>query len=204
MTTIAFIEDNDAYRRSLETIVSASRRFTVVGSFHSTRSALTGLPKRGADIVLVDIRLSDRSGIEAVGRLRERWPQTRCVMLANSDESTDLFAALETGISGYLLKNEPHERILASLDEVVSGGAPMSPSIALKVVKSFASGSRTKPVVTRREGEIMNELARGLTCKEIGRKLGISAATVKNHLYRIYEKLGVRSRTEAVVRWLKR
>ncbi len=205
--TIAFIEDNDGYRRFLEVIVGASRRFAVVGSYHSVRAALSGLPKRGADLVLVDIRLPDHSGIVAVTRLRERWPHTQCVMLTNSDERSDLFAALEAGAAGYLLKNESRDRILAALDEVAAGGAPLSHSIARRVVGSFASSAKRAAeasTVTRREREIMSELTNGFTYKEIGRRLGISGATVKNHLYSIYEKLGVRSRTEAVVKWLKR
>jgi DNA-binding NarL/FixJ family response regulator len=106
-----------------------------------------------------------------------------------------------------LLKSDSREQILAALDEVVAGGSPMSRSVARRVVGSFAKPVKhagESSAVTRREREIMDELARGFTYKEIARSLGVSAATVKNHLYRIYEKLGVRSRTEAVVKWLKR
>jgi DNA-binding NarL/FixJ family response regulator len=207
MTTIAFIEDNAGYRHLLETIIGMSRRYRLVGAFESLRGAMAGLAPRGADIVVVDVRLADHSGIEAVTRLLARWPHTRCVMLTNSEESADLFAALEAGAAGYLLKNDSPNAILAGLDELVAGGAPMSRSIARRVVGSFARGAAvdaTTPVVTPREGEIMDELTRGSTYKEIGRSLGISGATVKNHLSSIYEKLRVRSRTEAVVKWLKR
>jgi DNA-binding NarL/FixJ family response regulator len=207
MTTVAFVEDNEAYRRFLETIVGASRRYQVVGSFESVRAAAAGLAEHPVDIVLVDIQLRGHSGITAVTRLRERWPRTRCVMLTNSEDAVDLFAALEAGASGYLLKSDSREQILAALDETVAGGAPLSRTVARRVVGSFASPAKpvpAAPTVTRREREIMDHLARGFTYKEIGRSLGISIATVKNHLSRIYDKLRVRSRTEAVVKWLKR
>jgi DNA-binding NarL/FixJ family response regulator len=203
LATIAFLEDDATYREYLEAIVRASGRYVIAGSFHSVGGVLDGLPADGADLVLVDVRLSGRSGIAAIARLRERWPILRCIVLTGSEEGTDLFAALEAGAAGYLLKSDSDERILAGLAEAMQGGAPLSRSIARRVVGSFAAKTRA-PAVTGREREIMQELARGLTYKEIGRKLGISGATVKNHLYRIYEKIGVRSRTEAVVKWLKR
>ncbi len=207
MTTIALIEDNKAYRSLLEAIIGASRRYRIVGAFESIAAALAGLPTLGAEIAVVDIQLPDHSGIVGVSCLRERWPHLRCLMLTNSEEASDLFAALKAGASGYLLKSDSHQQILAGLDEVVAGGAPLSRSIARRVLGSFASksdGFAESARVTQREREIMDELARGFTYKEIGRKLGISGATAKNHLYRLYKKLGVRSRTEAVVKWLSR
>ncbi len=203
LTTIALIEDDDSYREYLEIILRGSGRFAIAGAFHSAAGALRGLPARGADVAFVDVRLAGASGIAALARLRERWPRMRCVVLTSSEDSADLFAALEAGAAGYLLKSDTRAQILAGLEEALLGGAPLSRSIARRVVSSFATATRP-PELTDREREIMDELARGLTYKEIGRRLGISGATVKNHLYRIYEKLGVRSRTEAVVLWLRR
>jgi DNA-binding NarL/FixJ family response regulator len=206
-TTIAFIEDSAAYRGLLEAIVGASGRYEIVGLFESAADALHGLPKRDLAIIVIDVRLRGHSGIAALAKVRHRWPHTRCVMLTNSEDDADLFAALAGGAAGYLLKSDTRQQIISALDEVAAGGAPLSRTIARRVVGSFA---KTAPAahgpapITAREREVMNELARGISSKEISRRLGISAATVKNHLYRIYEKLGVRSRTEAVVKWLHR
>jgi DNA-binding NarL/FixJ family response regulator len=117
-----------------------------------------------------------------------------------------LFTALQSGAAGYLLKSAPPEEIVSGLDELLAGGAPMSRPIARRVLASFVRPATADAGenVTQREREILDQLARGLAYKEIAAALGISTATVKNHLYRIYEKLAVRSRTEAVVKWLGR
>jgi len=206
--TIAFIEDDDFYRQLLTSITTHSGRYRVVGSFSSTREALTALPETGAGIFVIDIHLIGDSGIGAIAQLHAKWPDARCVMLTASDAEGDVFAALEAGAVGYLLKSESQHEILAALDEVAAGGAPMSRTIARRVVRSFAHPKRLPPTtlqpITRREKQILERLAAGQTYKEMAAALGISAATVKNHLSRIYEKLGVRSRTEAVVKWLQR
>jgi DNA-binding NarL/FixJ family response regulator len=205
--TIAFIEDDVFYRQLLTSIATRTGRFRIVGTFSSTREALVSLPERGADIVVIDIHLVGHSGIAAIGQIHERWPEARCVMLTASDADSDVFAALEAGAVGYILKSDSHEQIVAALDEAGAGGAPMSRSVARQVVRSFVKPPMRNGAgepLTRREREILAGLATGHTYKEIAQKLSISAATVKNHLSRIYEKLGVRSRTEAVVKWLGR
>jgi DNA-binding NarL/FixJ family response regulator len=203
---IAFIEDDLFYRQLLTAIVMKSGRYRVVGGFGSTREALANLPADGAAVVVIDIHLIGHSGIAAISQLHERWPEMRCVMLTSSEADGDVFAALEAGAAGYLLKSDSQQQILDALDEVAAGGAPLSRSIARRVVRSFARKppSTTDRDITRRETEILDRLSAGQTYKEIATALGISAATVKNHLSRIYEKLDVRSRTEAVVKWLKR
>lgn len=208
MTTLALIEDDPDYRAGLERLITSSGRFTLVGSYGSAEDALAALPKKPAAIVLSDINLPGIAGPAAVQRLRQLCPDTRCVMLTIFDDAENLFIALEAGACGYLLKSSAPEEILAGLDELVAGGAPMSRPIARRVLASFARPApapRADDVMlTRREQEILDQLARGLAYKEIGGQLHISPATVKNHLARIYEKLAVRSRTEAVVRWLGR
>ncbi len=206
MTAIAFIEDDESYRSLLETIFAKHGQFTVAGAFDSAKAALQGLPRRGADIVLVDLQLPGHSGVAAIKRLHRRWPHTRCVVLSSSEEDADLFAALAAGASGYLLKTESRQQLLAAMDELLAGGVPLSRSVARRVMHSFIRTSPThtdRTAMTIREREIMDELGAGTTSKEIAHKLGISPATVKNHLYRIYGKLGVGSRTEAVVKWLR-
>ncbi len=206
MTTVALIEDDNDYRAGVERLLAETGRFSVLHSFDNAEEALRELPRRVPQIALVDINLPGQPGPTAVMRLREKCPTLRCVMLTMFDEAEHLFAALQAGAAGYLLKSMPPAEIVAGLDELLAGGAPMSRPIARRVLAAFARPV-TAPVadeVTPREREIMDQLARGLAYKEIAAELGISSATVKNHLYRIYEKLAVRSRTEAVVKWLQR
>ncbi len=206
MTTVALIEDDAVYRAGIERLLAASGRFAVVGSFGSAEEALAGLARKPAEVALVDVNLPGQSGPAAVLRLREKQSATRCVMLTMFDDADTLFNALQAGAAGYLLKSSTPEEILSGLDELIAGGAPMSRAVARRVVASFARPLTVKggEEVTPREAEILDQLTRGLAYKEIAGALGISTATVKNHLARIYAKLAVRSRTEAAVKWLGR
>ncbi len=206
MTTVALLEDDPDYRAGIERLLVAGGRYAVIGSFGSAEAALRERPLRPPQVLLCDINLPGLPGPAAVLRLRELCPHLRCVMLTIFDDAENLFSALQAGASGYLLKSAPEE-ILAGLDEVVAGGAPMSRPIARRVLGFFARPAPSTAgadELTAREREIMEHLARGLADKEIAAALGISTATVKNHLYRSYEKLAVRSRTEAVLKWLGR
>jgi DNA-binding NarL/FixJ family response regulator len=213
MTTVAIIEDDEVYRDGLVRLLNNSKRFKVTGAYGSTEEALKEMPAHPPAIALVDISLPGQPGPTAVLRLRELCPETKCVMCTIFEDTENLFAALQAGATGYLLKSAPPEELLAGLDELLAGGAPMSRPIARRVLASFAKPAASAPRATgspafeglsERECEIMEHLARGLVYKEIGSALGISSATVKNHLYRIYGKLTVHSRTEAVVKWLGR
>ena len=206
MITVALVEDNPTYRALLEHTLASSARFKLAGSFASAELALTKLRKAPVQIVLCDVQLKGMSGTEAVAQLHEHRPATKCVMLTHYDDLATLNAAFAAGAVGYLLKTEPPPAILAALDEVMAGGSPMSRPVARRMLASFKHGKSPViiPAVTQRESEVMKSLSGGNTYKEIGRKLGISTATVKNHLHRIYDKFGVRSRTEAVVLWLTR
>lgn len=205
MTTVALIEDDREYRSGIERLLADTGRFAVVGSFANTEEALRALPKAPVQVALVDINLPGQPGPAAVLRLRELCPKTQCVMLTMYDDAENLFGALQAGASGYLLKSATPAEIIAGLDELLAGGAPMSLPIARRVLAAFARPIAVPPAhekLTAREQEIMANLARGLADKEIAVGLGISLATVKNHLYHVYEKLSVRCRTEAVMKWL--
>jgi DNA-binding NarL/FixJ family response regulator len=206
MTTVTLIEDDAHYRLGVERLLNESGRFKVGYAFDNAEDAVRIVPRRPTDVALVDINLPGQPGPAAVLKLREKCPALRCVMFTIFDDAENLFASLQAGAAGYLLKSSTPEEILAGLDELVAGGAPMSRPIARRVLAAFARPAAPVGVakITPRETEIMNALARGLAYKEIAGELGISAATVKNHLYCIYEKLHVRSRTEAVVKWLTR
>lgn len=204
MTTVALIEDDPAYREGVARLLRATGRFDVAEAFDRAEDALRVLPRRPVEVALVDVNLPGQSGPWAVRRLRTTCPGLRCVMLTIFEDAENLFASLQAGAAGYLLKSSPAEDIVAGLDELLAGGAPMSRRIARRVLASFAQPAPSGiDGVTPREAEIMNALARGLVYKEIAAELGISPATVKNHLYHIYEKLHVRSRTEAVMKWVK-
>ncbi len=205
MITVALIEDDFAYRQGIERLLADSGRFTLEGSFGNAEDAVRALPRKPPQIALCDINLPGMAGPAAVAHLRQRCPMLRCVMLTMFDDAENLFAALQAGACGYLLKSSPPEEILAGLDELLAGGAPMSRPIARRVLASFSRPSaRPDPLseLTGRERETMDQLSRGLAYKEIAVALGISTATVKNHLYHIYEKLDARSGTEAVAKWL--
>lgn len=205
MTTIAFIEDDESFRGLLEAVFARHPAYRIAGSYASAMEARRGLSAQPADVILIDIRLPGDCGIATLQRLGAAHPHSRWVVLTNSDEEQHLFAALEAGAAGYLLKSDSNDQIVAAVDELRAGGVALSRQIARRLVGSFARPTvvrRGDVRVTDRESEILDELAAGRSSKEIAQKLGISTATVKNHLYRIYEKLGVRSRTEAVVRWL--
>lgn len=205
-TTIAFIEDDPFYRELLTATFERDARFEILGAFASGAEAVAALSPAGADVVIVDLRLDGASGIQVIRELRGLWPQRAFIVLTGSEQDGDIFAALDAGAAGYLLKTDSPAFIVAQVHEVVAGGVALSRPIARRLVGSFSDRKRdrrSRANLTPREAEIMDELALGRTYKEIGTSLGISVATVKNHLYRIYEKLGVRSRTDAVVSWLR-
>lgn len=206
MKTVALIEDDAAYREGVQRLLAESGRFQVAHAFDNAEDGVRVLSRQPTEVALVDINLPGMPGPAAVMKLRERVPQMRCVMFTIFEDAENLFASLQAGAAGYILKSSSPEEIVAALDEVLAGGAPMSRPIARRVLAAFARPAKTggEMELSAREAEIMNALARGLAYKEIAGELGISTSTVKNHLYRIYEKLHVRSRTEAVVKWLGR
>lgn len=157
-----------------------------------------------ANAALVDVRMPREPGPEAVQRLRLQRPELVCVMLTSHDDASSIFASLRAGAVGYLLKSQAATAIAASLEEALAGGSPMSPGVARKVVRAFAepapSPGAALAELTPRERELLDHVARGLADKEVADVLGLSVWTVKNHLRHIYEKLHVRSRTEAIAR----
>jgi DNA-binding NarL/FixJ family response regulator len=156
----------------------------------------------------MDINLGAHAidGIECVRELKSVLPDVLVVMLTVFEDTEKIFRALSAGASGYLLKRQRPEELLAAIREVVAGGAPMSTSIARKVVKSFQSAAprgAEAAVLSQRELEVLQAMSEGLAYKQIADQLDVSIHTVRNYIRRIYEKLHVRSRTEAVVKFLK-
>jgi DNA-binding NarL/FixJ family response regulator len=165
------------------------------------------LPGRQPKVVLMDINLPGMSGVECVARLKQCLPQSLVLMLTTYEESDLIFASLRAGASGYLLKNMHPSELTQAVEQVHSGGAPMSMQIARKVVNHFQQikqPASEMEKLTKRELEILTLLAKGYLYKEIGEHLGITLSTVRAHLHTIYEKLHVQSRTQAVLKFLDR
>lgn len=204
---IAIVEDLEEIRSGLETLIRESDGFVCVGAYPNGSQALAGIPDAAPDVVLMDIDMPGMDGIECIERLKLRQPELQIMMLTVFSDDEKIFRSLTAGASGYLLKKTPPAELLTAITELYHGGSPMSSAIARKVVTAFRQPSMStegSEPLTARETEILMYLAKGFRYKEIGEKLFISTETVRTHLHKIYEKLHVRSRTEAVLKYLHR
>ena len=203
--TVSIVEDSRGTRESLTELLKRSAGLRCVGAYANGEQALRELPGAAPDVVLMDINLPGMSGIECVARLKASTPKTQVLMLTTYEEGDLIFESLRAGANGYLLKNMPPGEIVHAVEQVHSGGSPMSMHIARKVVNHFQQikkPSSEMEKLTKRELEILALLAKGFLYKEIADQLGISLSTVRAHLHTVYEKLHVQSRTEAVVKYL--
>lgn len=205
--TVSIVDDEADLREHIGGYLHAAGGFECVSVYASAEEALPRLPQDNPDVVLMDINLGGMNGIECVRRLKTRMPEAQVLMLTVFEDPDKIFRALAAGASGYLLKRLPPLKLLEAIREVYEGGSPMSASIARKVVQSFRAvpqgGSQT-PELSQREREVLNGLAEGLAYKQIADQLQVSIHTVRNYIRRIYEKLHVRSRTEAVAKFLRK
>jgi DNA-binding NarL/FixJ family response regulator len=204
---VVLVEDNDQLRNTLARVLNRAPDCKCVGQFATAEAALAGLPALRPDVVLMDINLPGMNGVECVRRLKQSLPDTQVVMLTAYEDTDNIFNALAAGASGYLLKRTTSAELLAALREVMAGGSPMTAHIARKVVQSFqrpAAAAQPAENLSPREQEVLDLLAQGLIYKEIADRLGISYETVHTYIRRIYEKLQVRTRTEAVAKFLRR
>ena len=207
MITISIVDDEKELCRSIATFVNGAPGFRCVSMYHSGEAALERLPADKPDVVLMDIHLTGMSGIECVERLKATLPQMQIMMLTVYEDTNQIFKALSAGASGYMLKRSPPGKLLEAITDVYEGGSPMSGSIARKVVASFQRGKRPgeeQTHFTSREQMVLDCLANGLTYKQTADKLSISIPTIRSYLRRIYEKLHVQSRTEAVAKYMQR
>jgi DNA-binding NarL/FixJ family response regulator len=201
---VSIIDDDAPARGILADWIRHSQGFRCVGAHGSAEAALVTVPSEKPSVILMDINLPGMSGIECVRQLKPLLPQTQFVMLTVYEDAEHIFNALAAGASGYLLKRTPRAELLAALKEVYAGGSPMSSNIARKVVQSFQrSGSKFSEAedLSPREREVLGLLARGYLYKEIADLLQISVTTVNSYIRRIYEKLHVRSRSQAVAKF---
>ncbi|MFC7335638.1 response regulator [Haloferula chungangensis] len=203
--TIAIIEDDPSLRETLSDLVSTAKSLKLTGTYPSAETALEAIADSAPAVVLMDIQLPGMSGIECAARLKEKFPEIQIMMVTVYDNNDRIFDALAAGASGYLLKRDAPDKLLESLEDLMAGGSPMSSAIARKVVQNFRTPVKTKGKdldLTPRETEILDLLVKGSLYKEIAWDLGIGVETVRTHLHNIYSKLHVRTRTEAVVKYL--
>ena len=205
---VALVEDSSELCEEIEHVVKRAPGFALVCSCRNTATALRKIPECQPDVVIMDIQLPDGNGIECITKLKRELPNTQFMVFTVHDDTEQIVKALQAGASGYLLKRTTPESRLQALREVKGGGAPMTGEIARKVIESFHRKTPT-PVgdattaLTAREEEVMELLAEGYPAKEIARRLANTPDTVNAHLKRIYHKLHVHSRIEAVIKYLK-
>jgi DNA-binding NarL/FixJ family response regulator len=200
---VALVEDDPQVREGLQRLIAAAAGFECAAACASAEEALARLPALRLDVVLMDIHLPGMSGIECIRQLKLQQPAMQVAMLTVFEDHDRIFQSLAAGASGYLLKQTPPEKLLEAIAELHRGGSPMSAQIARRVVETFqrpAPAAAPEADLTPRELEVIRLLARGFLYKEIADQLGLSVETVRTHLHRIYDKLHVRTRTEAVMK----
>ena len=202
--TVSIVEDDRKTRESLAALLGGASGLRLLGAHPSGEAALSAVPAEKPQVLLMDINLPGMSGIDCVARLKAQMPGLRALMLTTYEDSHLIFNSLRAGASGYILKNRPRAELLEAIQQVHEGGAPMSMRIARKVVAFFnelPGPASESEHLSEREAQVLAALAKGLLYKEIGAQLGISENTVRTYVKRIYEKLHVQSRTEAVAKF---
>ena len=205
---VGIVEDDDAFRHHLVSLLRGAPGYECTGAHSSGEVALKRIPGEKPDVLLLDLELPGRSGLDLIVELKGRLPKMEILVLTVCDDTKRIFDALQRGATGYLHKPPTSSvEILNAIAEIRAGGSPMSSAVARLVIKTFQSRGKTKSEVdslSPRELEIVEHLSRGLRNAEIAEKLHISPLTVSTHLHRIYEKLQVRTRSAAVAKFLQR
>lgn len=204
---IAIVEDHAQMREGLSAIIRMTAGFQLVANCGNGREAVEELPSARPDVTIMDINMPHLNGIECVRELRRRKCTGQFLMLTIEENTDRVFAALEAGAHGYLVKNMPADRIIEAVRELHSGGSPISPQIARKLVHTFQRPVSATPAaevgshhLTEREQQVLTRFAQGDRAKDVADQLGISVYTVQTHVRNIYDKLHVRSLAEAVAK----
>jgi DNA-binding NarL/FixJ family response regulator len=207
-TSVALVEDDRATRERLASSVRAQSSLELVGEYTSGAEALAGLAARAPDVLLVDLGLPDMSGLELIRFAAGRYPECDILVISIFGDETNVLAALEAGARGYLLKGSLQHDIALDIQDIRNGGSPLSPVIARQMLKRLLipihgvagrkADGEEETALTPREAEILNAISRGFSYAETAQMLGLSVGTVHSFLKRIYRKLAVHSKTEAV------
>jgi DNA-binding NarL/FixJ family response regulator len=203
---VAIVDDDEGIRSGLASLIRRAPALKLAGDYADAESALKEIPRRPADVVLMDINLPGMNGVECVRQLKAALPASQFLMLTVYEDSDSLFNSLKAGASGYLLKRTASARLLEAIRDVHSGGSPMTPQLARRVVQFFSKPSQGEleaARLTAGEKEFLDQLSKGYAYKEIADRMGIAIDTVRSYVRTVYEKLHVHSRTEAVVKYLR-
>jgi DNA-binding NarL/FixJ family response regulator len=205
MIKVAIVEDNNTLRNSLESLFNRTEGMRCVASLSNLLNVVSEIGSSLPDIVLMDIGLPNISGIEGVRTVKANFPAIQVMMFTVFDDDEKIFDAIRAGASGYLLKKTPPEEIIQAIRDLQQGGAPMTASIARRVIQSFQAAPSTVVEdyqLTVRENEILYSLVDGLSYKKIADKYCVSISTIRTHICNIYHKLHVNSKAEAVAKVL--
>lgn len=201
---ISIVEDVPEIAVLLEETIRSDQQLQFISHYKNGEDALTFLPGSDTQVLIADIGLPGMDGVTLVEKIKEVMPELLCIMYTVFDHDHHLFNALKSGANGYLLKDAKPQKIISAIKEINAGGAPMSPSIARKVTEYFFKPKKSTylplKILTGRENEILQLLAQGFLYKEIADKLDITVGTVKQHIHRMYQKMHVQNRTEAINR----
>lgn len=204
---VSIVEDDRDLREAMSMMIQFTENYQLMSAFENAEGAIEKLPGFDVDVILMDINLPGDSGIDCVKKLKAMFPKMLFLMCTSYEDDDKIFQSLKAGASGYILKTDGPVKIINALDELFEGGSPMTSSIARKVVASFSKvniNDANVEMLTLREKEILDSLARGRMNKEVADELEISIGTVRKHIQHIYEKLHVNTRVEAVNLYLKR
>lgn len=199
--TVCIVEDHKELRNALTLMINVSDAYSLLGAFANAEEAFDSIPILQPQVVLMDINLPEQSGIECVSVLKNQFPDMLFLMCTSLEENDKIFEALKAGASGYILKTDGMQKILQGIEDVIQGGAPMSNTIARKVLESFTTAKNADKKLqqlTERENQILRYMSRGLMNKEIANAGNISEGTIRKHIENIYRKLHVNTRVEAV------
>lgn len=202
MIKISIIEDIKDVALSVQAMINSQSDMICDHIYHNAEEAMMFVPHQDGDIVIVDIGLPRASGIDAITTLKDKCPDVLFCMFTVYEDDEKIFRSLQAGANGYILKGASKDKILNSIRELAEGGAPMSPTIARRIIETFTE-KKVQPTnnplpLTSREFELLQLLAKGMLYKEIGETLSITTGTVKQHIHKIYEKLQVTNKTEAI------
>jgi len=197
---VGIVEDEKQIREGLAILINGSQNFSCLHTFETAEEAIKNIPSLNLNVVLMDIRLPGKTGIECIAKLKPLCPQIQFIMCTSLEDIETVFRALKAGATGYLTKTTQPSKLLNAIADVYNGGSPMSSLIARKVISSFQAIEKNTELekLSQREQEIVQLLSNGLRYKEIAGKLFLSTETVRTHIRNIYEKLQVNSRTDAL------
>jgi DNA-binding NarL/FixJ family response regulator len=194
---LLLVDDHPVFRDGLRGVFADDPDFEVVGEAGNGAEAVARVERDGADVVLMDLRMPEMGGVEAIRRLRERAPSVRVLVLTTYDTDSDVLPAIEAGATGYLLKDAPRDELIRAVRAAFEGQPVLSPAVARRLMGRVRQPPPAEPL-SQRELDVLRLVAGGATNREAARRLFVSEATIKTHLLHIYEKLGVRDRAAAV------